>query len=152
MKIISKNKRAFFDYKITEKFEAGIVLSGPEVKSIKNGHISLAGSYVTIDHQNNVLLVNAHVAPYPPAAQEQKEYRPTQSRKLLLRKKEIKKIQGKINTPGWSVIPLQVYLKSSIIKVEIAIVQGQKKYDKREAIKKKELKRKINRALKNSLR
>jgi len=152
MKIISRNKRAFLDYKIIQKFEAGMILSGAEVKSIKKGRVNLSSSYVSIDHQNNVYILNAHIAPYPPAAQEQKEYKPTQSRKLLLHKKEIKKIQGKINTPGWSVIPLQIYLRGGIIKVEIAVVQGRKKYDKREVIKQKELKRKINRALKNSFR
>ncbi|MCF7906763.1 SsrA-binding protein SmpB [Patescibacteria group bacterium] len=152
MKIISRNKKAFLDYKIVQKFEAGIILSGPEVKSIKKGRVNLTSSYVSIDRQNNVHLLNAHIAPYPPATQEQKKYNPTQSRKLLLHKKEIKKIQGKINTPGWSVIPLQVYLRGGIIKVEIATVQGRKKYDKREVIKQKELKRRIDRALKNSFR
>jgi SsrA-binding protein len=150
MKIINRNKGAFLDYKIVQKFEAGIILSGPEVKSIKKGHLNLNNSYVSVDRQNNVHLLNAHIAPYPPAAQEQKKFNPTQPRKLLLHKKEIKKIQGKINTPGWSVIPLQVYLKGGLIKVEIATVQGRKKYDKREVIKQKELKRRIERALKNS--
>ena len=83
MRILSKNKKALYDYKILDTFEAGIVLTGPEVKSIKNGRVNLVGSYVIIDNKNNAYLLNAHVAAYPPAFQVQQEYNPTQNRKLL---------------------------------------------------------------------
>ncbi len=152
MRIIAKNKKALYDYEILNTFEAGIVLTGPEVKSIKNGRINLAGSYVMVDNENNVYLLNAHVAPYPPAFQVQQDYKPTQNRKLLLRKKEIQEIIGKTHIVGLSAIPLKVYTKGSIIKIEIAIARGKKKYDKRRSIKERDLKKKIREKLKKSLK
>jgi len=91
MRVLAKNKKALYNYEILDTFEAGIILTGPEVKSIKNGRINLAGSYVMVDNKNNVYLLNAHVDPYPPAFQVQQDYEPTQSRKLLLRKKKFKR-------------------------------------------------------------
>jgi len=150
MRILAKNKKALYDYEILDTLEAGIVLTGPEVKSIKNGRINLAGSYVMVDNKNNTHLLNAHVAPYPPAFQVQQDYNPTQSRKLLLKKKEIQEIIGKTHIVGLSAIPLKVYTKGSIIKVEIAIAKGKKKYDKRQIIKNRDIKKRISQKLKNS--
>jgi len=149
MRVLAKNKKALYNYEILDTFEAGIILTGPEVKSIKNGRINLAGSYVMVDNKNNVYLLNAHVDPYPPAFQVQQDYEPTQSRKLLLRKKEIQEIVGKIHIVGLSAIPLKVYTKGSIIKIEIAIAKGKKEYDKRQTIKNRDVKRRISQKLKN---
>lgn len=147
MKLITINKQAYHDYEILETYEAGIVLSGPEVKSVKAGQINLKGSYVTLDKKQRPYLTNVHIAPYPPAAQ--KEYSPTRPRKLLLKKKEIKELVGKLQIRGLTILPLKVYTKRGLIKIEIGLARGKKKYDKREAIKKKELDRKIRKALKN---
>ncbi len=152
MKTIAKNKKALYNYEILDTFEAGIILTGPEVKSIKNGRINLVGSYVMADSKNNVYLINAHVDPYPPAFQVQQDYEPTQSRKLLFRKKEIQEIISKTHIIGLSAIPLKVYTKGSIIKIEIAIARGKKKYDKRQSIKNKDIKKRINQKLKDSFK
>lgn len=153
MKIIAKNKRAAFDYNILEKFEAGIVLTGAEVKSIKQGNISLKGSYVTIsmtgpDNKPEAWLINAHISPYKPAG-IQLGYDPEKSRKLLLHKKEIDYLIGKQKEGGLTIIPLLVYTKKGRIKIEVGLGRGKKKYEKREAIRKREDERKMRRALKN---
>ena len=145
---ITTHKKAYYDYEILQTFEAGIVLFGPEVKSIKNGRINLSGGYVKIDTKSIPWLINVHIDPYAPAAGAQKDYNPTQNRKLLLHKKEIASLIGKLKIRGLSLIPLKVYTKRGIIKVEIGLVRGKKKWDKRETIKKKEIKRKIDQALK----
>jgi len=152
MRIIAKNKKAAYDYEILDSLEAGIVLTGPEVKSIKNGRINLAGSYVMADSKNNIYLLNAHIAPYPPALQVQQNYNPRQNRKLLLKKKEIQKIIGKTHITGLSAIPIKVYTKGGIIKIEIAIAKGKKKYDKRQTLKDRDIKKRINKKLKNSFK
>ncbi len=148
--IITTNKKAFFDYEIIETIEAGIVLSGPEVKSIKNGRINLKGGYVSINARKNPQLINVHVSPYPLASQVQKDYNPTQNRKLLLNKKEINFLIGKLKVKGFSLIPLKVYIKNRIIKLEIGLAKGKKKWDKREDIKQKDIKKKIQQELKNN--
>jgi SsrA-binding protein len=144
-KIITKNKKAYYDYEILEKLEAGVILSGPEVKSTKTGHINLKGSYVTISG-GEVYLLNCHISPYKFA--NLSDYNPTISRKLLLHKREINHLIGKLQTKGISLIPLQVYIRNNLIKIEIGIARGKKKYDKREVIKKREREREIKRALK----
>lgn len=145
--IITTNKKAYHNYKILNTLEAGIVLNGPEVKSIKSGNISLKGSYVTIDKNHEPYVINLHIGPYKPANQG-KDYNPTREKKLLLKKRQISRLIGKINQKGISVIPLKVYTKNGIIKLEIGIGKGKKKYDKKEKIKKREVKRKINKRLK----
>ncbi|OQX71713.1 SsrA-binding protein [Candidatus Parcubacteria bacterium 4484_255] len=152
MRVIAKNKKVLYNYEILDTFEAGIVLTGPEVKSIKNGRINLAGSYIMVDSENNVYLLNARIAPYPPAFQVQQDYNPRQNRKLLLKKKEIQEIIGKTHIVGLSAIPLKIYTKGNIIKVEIAIAKGKKKYDKRQSIKEKDIKKRISQKLKNSFK
>lgn len=145
IKELSKNKKAFFDYNILEKIEAGMVLNGPEVKSVKNGQINLKGSYI-IFHNNEAFLFNAHIAFYQKSSL--KNYDPRRERKLLLHKKEITYLINKSQEKGLTVLPLRVYLKNGKIKLEIGIAQGRKKYDKRELIKKREIRREIERTLK----
>ena len=146
MSVISINKRASFDYEILERFEAGVVLTGQEVKSIRTGHISLAGAFVTLKG-GEAWLTNAHVSPYKMAG-ELKDYDPTRPRKLLLRKFELASLIGKIKQKGLTLIPLRVYTKGNKIKLEFGIGRGKKKYEKRELIKKREVDKKIREAMK----
>lgn len=146
MSVISINKRAGFDYEILERFEAGIVLTGQEVKSIKTGHISLAGAFVTLKG-GEVWLTNAHVPPYKMAGAIL-NYEPERPRKLLLRKSEIASLIGKIKQKGLTLVPIRVYTKGNKIKLEFGIGRGKKKYEKRETIKKREVDRKIREAMK----
>ena len=144
---ITTNKKLLADFHILEKFEAGIVLSGPEVKSVKAGQINLKGSYVTIDGKNEVWLINAHISPYKPAASRQISYKPTQNRKLLLSKKEIDYLRGKEKEKGLTIMPISVYTKGSLIKVELGLARGKKQFDKRESVKKREVDRQIRRQM-----
>jgi SsrA-binding protein len=146
-KLITTNKRAYFDYEVLESYEAGIVLQGPEVKSTKAGKIDLTGGYISFDKKQTPWLINIKIAPYPPAKGIQQDYNPKQSRRLLLNKKEISKIIGHSQNKGLTSIPLKVYNKNGFIKLEIGVVRGKRKFDKRETIKKRELERKINREI-----
>ncbi|MFA5061975.1 MAG: SsrA-binding protein SmpB [Patescibacteria group bacterium] len=143
---LAENKKALFDYEILEKYQAGLVLSGQETKSAKDGQINLKGTYVTF-HGNEAYVTNMHIARYKPAG-PLLEYDPTRSRKLLLRKKEIAYLQEKSLEKGLTIVPLSVYIKGRLVKIEIAVARGKHKYDKREAIKKKYLKREIEKAKK----
>jgi len=147
MTVLAENKKAYFNYTILEKFEAGIALMGREVKSIKTGHIGLRGSYVVIDKNGEVFLIGANIPPYQPK-NAPADYRPERSRKLLLRKKEIQYLIGKSQQKGLTMIPLRVYTKKGKIKLEFGLGRGKKKFDKREAIKKREERRDIERMLK----
>jgi SsrA-binding protein len=147
MSILAVNKRAHFDYTISDKFEAGLVLAGQEVKSVKTGHISLKGSFVTI-RGSELFLTNANI-PFYKHAGEMKNYDPTQPRKLLLKKSEIKSLIGKARVHGLTLVPLRVYTKKRYIKLEFGVGKGKKEFDKRETIGKREAKRKIERELKN---
>lgn len=146
MKILGKNKRAFFDYNILEKLETGISLIGHEVKSIKLGRISLAGSYVIIKNEE-VFLIGCNIPPYQPA-NAPPDYDAQRPRKLLLRKPQIKQLIGKTRQKGLTLIPLKVYTKNGLIKIQIGLAKGKKKVDKREKIKEKEAQRRIRKALK----
>ncbi len=143
-KILTKNKKAFFDYEILESFEAGIVLIGSEVKSVKAGHIQLKGSYVGL-RGNEAWLVGTHISPYKPG----EKFEPTRPRKLLLNKKEVLYLYGKSKTAGITLIPTEVYLKKNLIKITVSVARGKKKYDKRETQKKRELERSLRREYKN---
>ena len=138
---LAENKKALFDYEILEKFEAGLVLSGQEVKSAKMGQINLKGSYVTF-HNGKAFVLNMHINKYK-AAGPLPDYDPTHSRQLLLRKKQIAYLQGKSMEKGLTIVALRVYTKQRLIKLEIAVARGRKTYDKREVIKKRELKREL---------
>ncbi len=146
MPTLAVNRRAKFDYEILDVFEAGLVLKGYEVKSIKQGHVGLKGSYVAIK-DGEAYLLNAMVPPYQPR-NIPGEYDPTRPRKLLLRKKEIRSLVGKSKEKGLTLVPLRVYTRKGKIKLEFGIGRGKRKIDKRELIKKREDKRKIERAMK----
>jgi len=151
MKKYAINKKVRFDYEILEKIEAGLVLSGAEVKSIRSGNISLKGAYVTLKSSGKnpeAWLINAHISPYKPAG-DQPSYDPDRSRKLLLKKREINYLIGKKKEQGLTLVPLSVYNKKHRIKIEVGLAKGKKKYEKRDVIKKRESDQKIRRALKN---
>jgi len=145
MKIFGENKKAFFNYTILEKIEAGIVLLGTEVKSIKSGRIDLQGSYV-VPRAGEFFLVGTKIPPYQPK-NAPADYNPERSRKILLNKKEINYLIGKAAERGLTLIPLKVYSKNAKIKLEFGIAKGKKSFDKREAIKKKEVRREIKKAM-----
>ena len=149
MPTITINKKAKHDYQILEKFEAGIVLDGAEVKSVKTGHISLKNSYITIDKNQELWLIDCHIAHYKPASTGQKNYQPTKNRKLLLKKPEIAHLIGKSKQKGLTIIPISVYTKGSLIKLEIGVVKAKKKYDKREELKKRAVNKEIRQKMKN---
>jgi len=149
MKTIVKNKKAFFLYQILDKLKAGIVLQGQEVKSIKAGRINLQGSFVVLKGEE-VFLIGANVPPWQPKNAPE-NYDPQRSRKLLLKKAEIKKLIGKSRQKGLTMVPLEVYTERRNIKIEFAVVRGKRKVDKREKIKEREVKREIKRALKKKL-
>jgi SsrA-binding protein len=141
-----QNKKAHFNYEILEKIEAGIELLGFEVKSLKKGQGSLEGSHITV-RGNEVFIINMQIPPYQPT-NTPKDYDPTRNRRLLLTKKEISRLSGEENQKGLTIVPLSVYNKGRKLKLEIAIVRGEKKYDKRETIKRRDVEREIRRDLK----
>ena len=146
---LAGNRRAAFDYFIHDRIEAGIVLSGTEVKSARTGKIQLADAFV--DFRNGeAFLVGAHISPYSHGNRE--NHLPDRPRKLLLSRREIDKLAGRLVTKGYSVVPLQVYLRGSRIKVEIGLVQGKKLYDKRETERRKELDREAATAMDRATR
>lgn len=142
---LAVNKKATFEYEILEKLEAGLMLTGAEVKSVRNGNIKLLGAYVTF-HGTSANLLNAHISPYKYAQNE--EYEPTRSRRLLLKQKEINYLRGKLSEKGLTIIPLSVYTKGNLIKIEIGVGRGKKSFDKRESVKKRDQKREIAKKLK----
>jgi SsrA-binding protein len=144
------NKRAKFDYEILDTYEAGLVLHGYEVKSVKTGHISLKGAFVTIRGEE-LFLTNANIPLYKHAGAIA-NYDPTRPRKLLLKKREISHLIGKSRTEGLTLVPIRVYTKRGLLKLEFGIGKGKKRIDKREVIRKREDDRKIQRALKNKAR
>jgi len=139
------NRKAKFDYQILEKYEAGLVLYGFEAKSVKSGRISLKGSFVVIK-DNEAWLLNASISAYQPK-NTPVDYEPIRSRKLLLHKKEISSLIGKSKSQGLTLVPLRVYSKGSRIKLEFGLGKGKKKFDKRQTIKKREVEKKIGRAI-----
>ncbi len=145
VRIIAKNRKAWFEYHILSKIETGIVLIGSEVKSIRDGGINLKDSYATL-RNGEVILVGVHISHYPPASKYNHE--PERDRKLLLNRKEINKLEWKVKEKGISLIPLSVYTKNGKIKIELATAKGKKLYDKREAIAKKDMDREQERELK----
>ena len=146
MKIAAQNRKAFHDYFIEETFEAGIVLTGTEVKSLRDGKANLKDSYVLIK-DDEAFLFNCHISPYTHG--NIMNHDPLRTRKLLLHKREITKMQAQAAQKGYSLVPLKIYFKESRAKVEIGLAKGKKQYEKRETIKKKEADREIERAMKN---
>ena len=142
---LSENKKGLFDYEVLERFEAGMVLFGQEVKSIKTGHINLAGSYVTLA-SGEPYLVGVKVPPYQPN-NAGADYGDDRQRKLLLNKKEINYLIGKTKIKGFSLIPLKIYENNGRIKLEFGLAKGKKKFDKKQKIKDRDTQREVNREL-----
>jgi SsrA-binding protein len=146
MKIFAQNRKAYHEYFIEETFEAGMVLLGTEVKSIRDGRVNLKEGFVLIK-DSEVFLLNCHINPYSHGNRENHD--PLRTRKLLLHEKEIRKLIGKAKEKGYTLIPLKVYLKGQLIKLELGIAKGKKQYEKREQIKEREVKREIATEFKN---
>ena len=142
----AENRKARFNYEILEKYETGIELLGTEVKSIRDGQISLEGAFVTI-RGGEAFLINANIPPYQPK-NSPKDYDPLKNRKLLLTKKELAELAGSEKNKSLTIVPISVYNKGRKIKLEIALVKGKKKFDKRETLKKRDTDREIRREYK----
>ena len=147
--VFAQNRKAFHDFNIEETYETGIALTGPEVKSIRQGRANLKESYARI-RDGEVFLIGAHVSPYANATH--REQLPTRDRKLLLHKKEIARLVGKSQEEGKTLIPLRLYARNGNIKLEIAVASRKKQYDKRREIARKTAERDIERAMKERLR
>lgn len=144
-KLVANNKKAYFDYFIEDKWEAGIALYGTEVKSIRMGKASIKESYIKIEN-GEVFIYNMHISPYEKGNIFNKD--PLRIKKLMLHKNEINKITGQIAQKGYTLVPLEVYFKGSLVKVEIGLARGKKLYDKRQDIAKKDQKRQAEREFK----
>ncbi|WP_419892860.1 SsrA-binding protein SmpB [Oceanobacillus kimchii] len=149
-KVIAQNKKASHDYFIEDTYEAGIVLHGTEIKSIRNGRVNIKDSHARIDRKGEVQLINLHIAEYEQG--NRYNHDPTRSRKLLLHRKEIDKLIGLTQQQGYALVPLKIYLKNGFAKVLIGLGKGKKKYDKREDLKQKQMKRDVDRAIKDHIR
>ena len=145
-RLIANNKKAWHDYFIEEKYEAGIELVGTEVKSIRQGHCSIKEAFIRIDKNNEVQLYGMHVSPYEKGNIFNKD--PMRVKKLLMHRYEINKLAGKIAEKGYTLVPLQVYFREGKVKVEIGLAKGKKLYDKRESIAKKDQRRELEREFK----
>lgn len=147
MTVIATNKRARFDYALKETYEAGLVLSGNEVKSVKLGRASLKGAFVTVKG-SELYLTNALIPLYPHAHRDSHaSHADTRPRKLLLRKSEIRSLIGKSRTEGLTLVPIRLYTKKQLVKLEFAVGKGKKEYDKRQTLKKREALRETRQAL-----
>ncbi|EHL78635.1 SsrA-binding protein SmpB [Bacillus smithii] len=145
-KVVAQNKKARHDYFIEETYEAGIVLQGTEIKSIRAGRVNLKDSFARVQ-KGEVFLHNMHISPYEHG--NRYNHDPLRTRKLLLHKKEILKLIGKTKEQGYSLVPLKLYIKNGYAKILLGLAKGKKKWDKREDLKKKEAKREIERAFKS---
>jgi SsrA-binding protein len=143
-KTVARNRKASFEYFLLEHMEAGISLQGSEIKSIKNGQMSLAEAFVEIK-DNEAWLMNSHIAPYNPA--NRYNHDPLRSRRLLLHKKEIRKLFDQVRLKGTTIVPVRVYIKDGRAKVEIAVAKGKKLYDKRDSIAQRDMERESQREI-----
>lgn len=146
IKILARNRKARFDYFLLDHYEAGIVLQGSEIKSIRAGHISIAEAYVRII-DDEAWLIDAHIAPYDQASHFNHE--PRRTRKLLLHRSELNRLEKAVLSKGVTIIPTMVYLKNGRAKIEIALAKGKKRHDKRQAIAKRDMEREVQRQLQN---
>lgn len=146
MKTLAINRQAKRNYEVLETFEAGLVLQGAEVKAARTGQINLKGAYVAINEKQELCLINAHISLYKKSSLP--DYNPKRARKLLLHRKEINSLIGKLKQKGLTLVPLKVYTRGKRLKLEFGLAKGKKKWDKREAIKEKESRRRMERALK----
>ena len=147
LKIICLNRKASFNYFFEQLIEAGIVLKGSEIKSIRNGKVNISESYA-VEKGGEIFLVNSHIASYKEASYS--DHNPTDERKLLFNKKEVNKLIGKVNRDGFSLIPTKMYFKKGKAKIEVAIAKGKKKYDKRQTIKNRQWNRDKSRYVRRS--
>ncbi|HKW85601.1 MAG TPA: SsrA-binding protein SmpB [Nitrospiraceae bacterium] len=149
-KVVATNRKAFHEYHIEEKLEAGILLKGTEVKSLREGQVNLRDSYASVDH-GEVVLHHCHISPYSHG--NIMNHDPIRPRKLLLHRKEINKLLGKTQQKGLTLVPLRIYFSPrGLAKVELALARGKRQYDRREAIKQREAGREVERAIKGSRR
>ena len=148
IKIIAKNRKAFHEYEITDRFEAGIALQGTEVKSMRQGKVNLGDGWISIDDQGEAYLKQVHISHYSHGnIYNHDEARP---RKLLLKKQELKKLSEQVERKGFALVPLKAYFKGQFIKIEIGVGKGKKAHDKRDSSKEKDAQREIERAIKGS--
>jgi SsrA-binding protein len=145
VKVICRNRKAYFEYAIDELFEAGLVLKGTEVKSLRQGKANISDAYARFQ-DGEIFLYNAHISPYSHAGPE--SHLPERPRKLLLHKRELRRLLGKVQEKGYTLVPTRIYFKGENAKVEIALARGKKKYDKRETIRRREEQREMDRARK----
>lgn len=150
VKLIANNKKAYFDYFVLDKYECGIELFGTEVKSIRMGQCSVKEAWVRIDNKLEVYIMGMHINPYERGNIFNKD--PLRVRKLLLHKSEIRKLTHKLNEKGLTLVPLQVYLKAGLVKIELGLCKGKKNYDKRDTLKAKDSKRELARDFKQAYR
>ncbi|AEM23246.1 SsrA-binding protein [Brachyspira intermedia PWS/A] len=143
---IVKNKKALFNYELVEKFEAGIVLLGTEVKSLRERSVNMSDSYASFKKNGELFIVNMHISPYHFGNRNNHE--PLRERKLLMKKRELKRLQGKIKEQGLTLIPVKLYFARGKVKVELALAKGKKLHDKRETLKRKTLDREMERYIK----
>jgi SsrA-binding protein len=149
VKVIATNRKARHLYQFYDTYEAGLVLVGSEIKSIRAGRVSLQEGFVLFEN-GEAWLVNVHIAPYDPASRQNHE--PRRRRKLLLHRREIDRLQGRTQEKGYTVVPTRLYLKDGRAKIEIALARGKKLYDKRQTLAKRDSKRQVERALKERYR
>ena len=147
LKIICLNRKASFNYFFEDLLEAGIVLKGSEIKSIRDGKVNIADSYA-IEKNGEIILINSHISSYKQASYS--NHNPTDERKLLLNKREINKLIGKMQRDGFTIVPTKMYFKKGKAKVEVAIAKGKKKYDKRQTIKNRQWNRDKSRYVRRS--
>ncbi|NOZ51514.1 MAG: SsrA-binding protein SmpB [Chloroflexi bacterium] len=146
IKVLASNKKAYHDYHILDTVEAGMVLTGTEIKSARLGRVNLRDAYVLI-RNGEAWLLSAHIAPYTHGNRENHE--PRRERKLLLHRRQINRLVGKVNERGYTIVPLRMYLRHNRAKIEIALVRGKREYDKRQAIAKRDAERDLQRSLKH---
>ncbi len=149
IKVLASNRKAYHDYHIDETYETGIALTGTEIKSVRAGSVNLRDAYAQV-RNGELWMMNVHIAPYEPASRQNVD--PYRDRKLLMHRKEILRLFGKVQEKGYTLVPLKVYLKKNRAKVEIGLARGKKQYDKREAISKRDAAREMERAVKERRR
>ncbi len=145
LQVLATNRKAYHDYHIEETFEAGIAFTGTEIKSVRAGSVNLRDSYAQV-RDGELWLINVHIAPYEPASRQNVD--PYRDRKLLMHRREILRLFGRVQEKGFTLIPLRMYLKKNRAKVEIGLARGKRQYDKREAISRRDAAREMARALK----
>jgi SsrA-binding protein len=149
IKVLASNRKAYHDYHIDETYETGIALTGTEIKSVRAGSVNLRDAYAQV-RNGELWMMNVHIAPYEPASRQNVD--PYRDRKLLMHRKEILRLFGKVQEKGYTLVPLRMYLKKNHAKVEIGLARGKKQYDKREAISKRDAAREMERAVKERRR